>query len=99
MNGYVASYLAAGPQGSVNFSCRLCVSVTGLRSLLTALSSGLQIVSSAPSALASRQPIHRAFYFSDCVFELLKFPIGSSSVFCIFAEAFFCFFHLLLACS
>lgn len=43
MNGYVASYLAAGPQGSVNFSCRLCVSVTGLRSLLTALSSGLQM--------------------------------------------------------
>ena len=91
MNGYVVSYLPAGPQGSANFSFRLFVSVTELRSLLTALSSSLQIVSSVPSALASRQPIHHAFYFSDCVFELLKFPVGSSSIFYIFAEAFFFF--------
>lgn len=59
--------------------------------MLTALSSSLQVVSSVPSALPSRQPTHHAFYFSDCVFELLKFPIGSSSIFYLFAEAFLFF--------
>lgn len=91
MNGYVASYSPTGPQDSANFSFRLFASLIELRSLLTALPSSLQVGSSVPSALPSRQPIHHAFYFSDYVFELLKFPIGSSSISLLRLSSFFPF--------